>query len=153
MPSNSKNLHPSIHEFKLFVKEHSLLIQEVRSGNKTWQDFYEEWSLLGADHPDWEKYKRKSKNTTQSNTEDKTVQNAKVKDDTDKAAEEASSSTDMTTNILGMLKNINFNDLQHHMAQVSSVISNVQGLMQSFQGKNQPNQPQRPDDPFSFRRH
>ncbi|WP_158211769.1 YlbD family protein [Alkalihalobacterium alkalinitrilicum] len=156
MTSNSKNLHPSIQQFKMFVKQHPLLIHEVRNGNKTWQDFYEEWTLLGEEHPNWEPYRRAANQDTY-NTNNNTGNNGNFNtaNDTNNSEENGASSSSETTstNILGLLKNINFNDLQHHMAQVSSVISNVQGLMQSFQGKNQTHQPQRPDDPFSFRRH
>ncbi|OLO40769.1 hypothetical protein BTR23_04660 [Alkalihalophilus pseudofirmus] len=172
MPSNSKNLHPSIQQFKMFVKQHPLLIHEVRNGNKTWQDFYEEWTLLGEEHPNWEPYRRaankdtyNTNNNPESNGSFNTANNTNnnpesngsfnTANNTNSSEETGPSSSSETTssNILGLLKNINFNDLQHHMAQVSSVISNVQGLMQSFQGKNQTHQPQRPDDPFSFRRH
>ncbi|MFV8827024.1 YlbD family protein [Alkalihalobacterium sp. APHAB7] len=148
MPSESNNLHPSVQQFKQFVKEHPLLIREVRSGNKTWQEYYEEWTLLGSEHPDWEKYRKAGKsNTYESESQEKDHTS------NEKSGNEEASSSITAANILGMLKNINFNDLQHHMAQVSSVISNVQGLMQTFQGKNQPNQPPPQDDPFSFRRH
>ncbi|WP_216830901.1 YlbD family protein [Alkalihalobacterium elongatum] len=151
MPSNSNNLHPSVQQFKAFVKEHPLLIREVRSGNRTWQDYYEEWTLLGEDHPNWQKYRRTTKTDTYESSENiNNSQNSNA--ETNENNSESSSTT--AANLLGMLKNINFNDLQHHMAQVSSVITNVQGLMQSFQGNNQQSQQQpRQDDPFSFRRH
>ena len=29
------------------------MVHEVRSGNKTWQQFYEEWYLLGEEDPIW----------------------------------------------------------------------------------------------------
>ncbi|MEB1809961.1 MAG: YlbD family protein [Bacillaceae bacterium] len=150
MPTESSKLHPSVQQFKQFVKEHPLLIKEVRSGNKTWQEYYEEWTLLGADHPNWERYRKAGKENTYDS---ESVEKEKENPSNEKSGNEEGSSSITAANILGMLKNINFNDLQHHMAQVSSVISNVQGLMQSFQGKNQPNQPPPQDDPFSFRRH
>ena len=48
-----KNLHPSVQKFKGFVKDHPELIQEVRKGNTTWQELYEDWY---NDHGCSEKY-------------------------------------------------------------------------------------------------
>lgn len=42
-------------EFKAFVKENSFLIQYVRDGKKSWQDFYEMYDLYGEDEDAWGK--------------------------------------------------------------------------------------------------
>ena len=43
-------------EFKKFVKSNPSLIKYVRDGKKTWQDFYELYSLYGSDHSVWKEY-------------------------------------------------------------------------------------------------
>ena len=43
-------------EFKAFVKNNPNLIKHVRNGSKTWQDFYEIFSLYGSDKKVWSDY-------------------------------------------------------------------------------------------------
>lgn len=42
-------------EFKAFVKENPFLIQYIKEGKKTWQDFYEMYDLYGEDEAAWGK--------------------------------------------------------------------------------------------------
>lgn len=42
-------------EFKAFVRENPFLIQYIREGKKTWQDFYEMYDLYGEDEDAWGK--------------------------------------------------------------------------------------------------
>ena len=49
-----KKLHPSVLQFKEFVKNNPKIIQEVRKGKATWQELYEDWYLLGEDDSRWE---------------------------------------------------------------------------------------------------
>ena len=42
-------------EFKAFVKENPFLIQYIKEGKKTWQDFYEMYDLYGEDEDAWGK--------------------------------------------------------------------------------------------------
>lgn len=44
-------------EFKAFVKEHPLLLEIVNKKEKTWQNLFEEWSLM-PDSNTWDKYKK-----------------------------------------------------------------------------------------------
>ena len=43
-------------EFKEFVKNNPGLIKHVRDGSKTWQNFYELYSLYGEDKSVWNEY-------------------------------------------------------------------------------------------------
>ncbi len=43
-------------EFKNFVKAHPELIKHVKSGNMTWQKFYELYSLYDEDDSAWHEY-------------------------------------------------------------------------------------------------
>lgn len=43
-------------EFKEFVRNNPKLIKYVRDGSKTWQNFYEIFSLYGSDSSAWSEY-------------------------------------------------------------------------------------------------
>lgn len=43
-------------EFKVFVKDNPDLIKYVKNGKKTWQEFYEIFSLYGSDKGIWSEY-------------------------------------------------------------------------------------------------
>ena len=45
-----------VEEFKDFVKENKSLINYVKKGDKTWQDFYELYDLYGRDQNVWKAY-------------------------------------------------------------------------------------------------
>lgn len=145
---NKKNgLHPSVQQFKQFVKKHPLLIKEVREGRKTWQNFYEEWTILGEKDPIWEKYGMEDDQAEVS--ADKVTENEKNETGESKGGD-----------LLGLLKNINLNDIQGHIENISGMMGSLQGLLQSFQSKstNEQQQPsgdqqsqQSQNPPFNFR--
>ncbi len=56
MESN-QGLHPSVQQFKEFMKEHPLLINEVRDERKSLQELFEEWMVLGAEHEQWQAFR------------------------------------------------------------------------------------------------
>ncbi len=152
--SRKSNLHPSVQQFKAFVKRHPLLIQEVRSKQKTWQELFEEWSILGEEHEEWQQFKKPQRKT------ESIVQTKQVEKENISTEESNETGNDSLVNLLGMLKNINFSDLQQHMSQFSGLLSNVQTIMQAFGGNQQQQQQQQPQhpphqggDPFSFRQH
>jgi Putative coat protein len=126
-----KHLHPSVQEFKTFIKKHPNLIQEVRKGNKNWQELYEDWYLLGEDDEIWKPYKTEEEKETKTKKENK---------------------SDFMSQIINSVKKIDVNEIEHHIANVNNAISTIQNLLSQFQGvqpKNQ--QADRPNHPFSFR--
>ncbi|MBA2874112.1 YlbD family protein [Thermaerobacillus caldiproteolyticus] len=129
----AKNLHPSVEKFKRFVKKHPKIIQEVRNGQKTWKEFYEEWYLFGEDDEIWEKYKNEK--------------NEKV-DQTEKM-------NSVINKIVSTIKNMDVNEMQQHIANVQQAITAIQNVIGQFQGMKQ-SQPSGtlPHDqhPFSFRK-
>ena len=42
--------------FKLFVKNHPKLLDYVKTGTSTWQNFYEIYDIYGEDENIWKKY-------------------------------------------------------------------------------------------------
>lgn len=57
MKETKRELHPSVVEFKQFVKSHPKLVEQVRKRQKTWKELYEDWYLFGAEDPMWEAYR------------------------------------------------------------------------------------------------
>ncbi|MFC0558732.1 YlbD family protein [Halalkalibacter alkalisediminis] len=145
--SGRHELHPSVQQFKHFMKEHPLLLKEVKEERKTLQGLYEEWSVLGGDNEQWLPYKRVQTNGA---TDDEATQNHSSEE---RANEETTQNTsDTLSQIMGLVKRMNVQDLQNHVAQFSSVLANVQNVIQSFQKPNNPPNQSPQDHPFSFRR-
>ena len=48
-------------KFKVFVKSNPKLIDSVKSGDKTWQELYELYSLYGEDEIIWNNYLKDNK--------------------------------------------------------------------------------------------
>ncbi|MCM3665762.1 YlbD family protein [Mesobacillus subterraneus] len=129
-----KKLHPSVQKFKEFVKAHPALIQEVRSGSTTWQELYEDWYLLGEDDPRW---------GTKSNSE------KAEKDD------EQEKKTDWLGTIMGAVQNMDPEQLQGQIYNISQAIGAIQGVLSQFQGNKggqQVSKSSGPGHPFSFRK-
>ncbi|WP_078554900.1 spore coat protein YlbD [Bacillus alkalicellulosilyticus] len=156
-----RSLHPSVQAFKKFVKEHPTLVKEVKEGRKNWQDIYEEWTILGENHESWATYKYVKNQTEAGNetVEDESTDTTKAQSDENTESAEKSNNS---PNVLDLLKKINVNDLQGHLTQFSGILSNIQGLMQTFQGgggqgsnqqQTQQSDSGNQDNPFSFKQH
>lgn len=143
-----KKLHPSVIKFKEFIKGNPKLIQEVRQGNATWQELYEDWYLLGEEDERWK------------------VIGISKKDDSEVAVGKKQSSEsndkkklDWMSTISGMMKKVDAEQLQYHVNNLSQAIGAIQGLLAQFQGmQGTPNQPNQrgdmegPPNPFTFRK-
>lgn len=62
----NQNAQSSIDEFKQFIKRHPKLISEVRKQEKSWQEVYENWVLLGEDDSIWDPYREKEASAERS---------------------------------------------------------------------------------------
>jgi hypothetical protein len=132
---SQKKMHPSILKFKEFVRNNPKIIQEVRKGNSTWQELYEDWYLLGEDDARWDSIGEKKSSV--------------------KEGESTDNKTDWMSTVTGMLKKMDPNQVQHHINNLSQAIGAIQGLLTQFQGSNPPNQVRElegPKNPFSFRK-
>ncbi|MED4226119.1 YlbD family protein [Neobacillus cucumis] len=134
-----KQLHPSVLQFKEFVKNNPNIIKEVRSGKATWQELYEDWYLLGEEDKRWESLGGGAEKGTES-----------------KSNEE--SKNDWVSNIMGMVKKMDPNQMQGHINNLSQALGAIQGVISQFQGGNVnsvsgPLKPQEgPKHPFGFRK-
>jgi hypothetical protein len=135
----SESLNPDVKKFKKFVKENPHVLRDVHSEEKKLQDLFEEWMLFGEDDEIWDSYL-----------------SDEIADDSD-ADEDSESNEDSNTEmeLLNMLKKMNLNDVQHHLAQFSTVVGSIQELIGQFRQQETPNQQsqeqQPPASPFSFR--
>ncbi|MFB9762158.1 YlbD family protein [Ectobacillus funiculus] len=137
-------LHPSVQKFKQFVRHHPKMTQIVRNGEKTWQQFYEEWYLLGEQDAVWNTYKENPIETKQAAVQTNVI-------------DEEESKKDWMGQMLTFIKNMNVDQMQQHLANVTSVIGSVQQVVQSFKGGTnvpQQEQPQQPvqNNPFFFQK-
>jgi hypothetical protein len=128
-----KDLHPSVVKFKEFVKNNPSLIKEVRNGNSTWQELYEDWYLLGEEDSRWETIGVKTSPGAEVEEEKK---------------------GDWISTILGTVQKMDPNQIQHYVNNVSQALGAIQGVLSQFQG-SQPKQVSskvEPRHPFSFRK-
>lgn len=135
-------LHPSVQKFKQFVRHHPKMIQIVRNGEKTWQQFYEEWYLLGEQDAVWNAYKESPVETKQAAAQTNVVQGEEAK-------------KDWMGQMLTFIKNMDVDQMQQHLANVTNVIGSVQQVVQSFKGgTSAPQQEQQPaqNNPFFFQK-
>ncbi|SDJ74735.1 spore coat protein YlbD [Sediminibacillus albus] len=113
-------LHPSVKEFKEFVKSHPGLAKEVNRKGKSWQEIYEMWVLLGEDDKKWLKYKPE-KDQTQKKKKDGVNTNS-----TEKQQE-------LAGQFMKMIEKVDLNKVQGHMQQLNGAIANIQTLVGQFQ--------------------
>jgi hypothetical protein len=128
-----KNLHPSVIKFKEFVKKNPALIMEVRNGNSTWQELYEDWYLLGEEDDRWGKLGVKPSPRVEK--EDK--------------------KGDWISTVLGTVQKMDPDQIQHYINNLSQALGAIQGVISQFQGSSQPKQTNPKIEhkhPFSFRK-
>lgn len=134
---SAKQLHPSVQQFKEFVKSNPKIVMEVRKGNANWQDLYEEWYLLGENDPRWDGLKENGEGNVSSPKE--------------------SEKKEWIPQILGAVKSMDANQLQGHIHSLSQALGAVQGLLTQFQQGNQSgpasnSSSNEPQHPFQFRK-
>ncbi len=93
--------------FKTFVKKNPKLIDYVRSGDMTWQKFYEIFDLYGEDKEAWKTYTAKT--------------------ETVKAAATAAGTIGLA-DIFNWIKNINLDNVQTGVSNLQRVVGVVQDL-------------------------
>lgn len=94
----------NIEEFKGFVKKNPKLIKYTKTGEMTWQKFYELYDLYGEDETTWKPY---------LGVEEATVGAAGITTFSD---------------LMGMIKNIDLDSVQDGVSSIQRVLSVVQDL-------------------------
>lgn len=93
-------------EFKLFVKQHPILLKYVKNGDMTWQKFYEMYDMYGQEDDVWKEYLSVGMATTAT----------------------ATASAFSFNEMINWLKNINFDSVQTGIGNLQRVIGMVQDL-------------------------
>lgn len=145
----SKSIHPDVRKFKSFVKNNPYVLKDVKSGEKTLQDLFEEYMLFGEEDDIWETYK-----DDPVNNEDSGEGNADK--DEDKKGKKTSKDSINVKELLEAVKKMNMNDLQKNLAQISGVLGSVQELLMQFKqsdgrGSSVNSQSSEQQSPFTFR--
>jgi hypothetical protein len=136
----NKELHPSVEEFKAFVKANPKILKEARSGKVTLQELYEDWYLLGSDDARWDGL-REGASESSSKKEEETEANRTV----------------WMSNIVDTLKKMDQNQIQGYLANLNQALGTIQGVISQFapnsgsSGSSAPKE-QKPSGPFSFRK-
>ncbi|CAM4031857.1 hypothetical protein BAMA_09050 [Bacillus manliponensis] len=136
MTTMKGELHPSVQKFKVFVNRHPKLVHDVREGKKTWQQFYEEWYLLGEDDEIWKRYRV-------DNEENSRIQEEQKKE----------KSEDFMGQMVSFFKNLDVEQVQQHITNVTSAIGSVQQVIQQFQGNRTTEKKEKSENnPFFFQK-
>ncbi len=137
----NNELHPSVQKFKQFVKKYPEMANTVRNNENTWQELYEDWYLLGEEDPKWNVFQD--------------VGEAKKESTKSESTKSGSEEKGWVNHITGILKNMDTNQVQHHISNLSEAIGAIQGVLLQFQGDNAKNTEEKPAErqhPFAFRK-
>lgn len=93
-------------EFKLFVKKNPNLIRFVKTGEMSWQKFFEVYSLYGENDDVWNKYF-----TEEDDSSSSTKENVSLSD------------------LVDMVKKIDLNNVQKNITNINKALGLVQSLI------------------------
>lgn len=126
-------LHPSVSQFKEFVQKHPKIVKDVRNGNKSWQELYQEWYLVGETDEIWNEY-RTEEEIEQSKITNEEIPNSKV-----------------LGRVMSFFRNIDPEQMQGQMNNLQNIASNIQQLVGIFRGTDVENEPDnKQQNPFTF---
>lgn len=106
---------PSIELFKTFIKNHPTLIDEVKKGNWTWKELYEEWYVLGDEDEKWIPYRKL--------------------DDKEQA--------EGLIGIFSKVKNINLEEVQKNIVEMKGLIGTIQEFVRDLHPNKHQQSPNR----------
>lgn len=93
-------------EFKEFVSRHPSIRDEVVKGNKTWQNIYEDWVILGENNAIWTPYRVKEEKMEKIDL----------------------LSSENLKNIMGYIKKINPDSISKTLNTVQKILQITQGI-------------------------
>lgn len=112
----NKQGRQEIETFKKFVQQYPGMIREVRNGGKKWQDFYEQWVLLGEDDPSWDKYKQVDGTVSETNPSSGKKQGQ-----------------GWMKQMTELMEKVDMEKVEGHIGQLNGAITNIQSLISQFQ--------------------
>lgn len=126
-------LHPSVSQFKEFVQKHPKIVKDVRNGNKTWQQLYQDWFLVGESDEIWNEYR--------SEEEIKELEDS----------QEEKPNSQMLGKVMSFFRNIDPEQMQGQMNNLQNIATNIQQLVGIFRGTEQSNESEiKQQNPFTF---
>ena len=132
----NKTLHPSIVEFKAFVKKYPKMTQEVRAGKKTWQEFYEEWAIIGEKDDYWKTYEDSSGGEAEEVIEGEVIEDTQSGKRRKKGNPLSSGDVKAPMEWIGTafhyLKDVDMNQLQSQITHVGATIASIQSVINQF---------------------
>ncbi|WEG11689.1 spore coat protein YlbD [Pullulanibacillus sp. KACC 23026] len=111
-----KTTKKAVDDFKAFVKKYPSLAKVKRENDLSWQDLFEEWVLYGEDKEFWKEYGITIKSTGQ----ERKLFNFGT-----------GSGTDLSK-LMGILNQIDPEDLQEKLKQVDSALTTLSSFIGSF---------------------
>ena len=99
------------------MKKHPSLVYEVRRGIYTWQEVYEDWYLLGEQNKLWESYREAGAAIAEE-------------DDAQSLSKEGEAS------LFDVLKKMDVQSMQKHVANLSQALGTISGVISQFQGSS-----------------
>ncbi|CDO02347.1 coat family protein [Oceanobacillus picturae] len=123
----SNKLHPSVVEFKTFINKHPALIKKIRKSGRSWQEYYEQWALLGEEDPLWDEYK-----------EEETEWKKEEQDENEGSFEK---NKELFSNLIKMTENMDLNKVQKQIDSFNNTISVIQELLGQFKQSDTKSEP------------
>ncbi|WP_179865546.1 MULTISPECIES: YlbD family protein [unclassified Bacillus (in: firmicutes)] len=111
----NENSRPSIEQFRQFVMEHPKLREEVKTGNKTWQQYFEDWYYKGETHEMWDDFRNDGNKKSEKKT-----------------AKKEESEEGYVGKVISFVKNLDPDQIQDHLSNVNSTLTNIQQLISQF---------------------
>ncbi len=123
----SNKLHPSVVEFKTFINKHPALIKKIRKSGRSWQEYYEQWALLGEDDPLWDEYKE--------------AETEWEKEEQDEGEGSFEKNKELFSNLIKMTENMDLNKVQKQIDSFNNTISVIQELLGQFKQTDTKSEP------------
>lgn len=128
-----EHLHPTVREFKEFLRAHPKLVKEVRKNGRHWQEYYEKWVLLGEDDPYWSQYREDNGEEEKERMDEK----------------EKSKQSELFSQLWNMTEKIDMDKVQKQVQQLSGTITTIQEAIGQFQ-QNKNSERQNTNEPRPF---
>lgn len=131
---NEQDLHPTVVAFKQFINEHPPLLREIRKSGRSWQEYYEQWIILGESDSHWEKYKEQ------------------VAPAEEPESKKSKKDSEILSQLMKYTSSLDMEKMQGQVTQLSKAITSIQGMMEQFKKTQVKETPPLHRDPFRWGR-